>query len=64
MTAPCFFPQGAKTPPSAGDPVQCQCPVFRGPYQVGQDDQMCKIPPSDGMTYVWSASYTVPRRDK
>jgi len=64
MTAPCFFPSGATIPPSDGDPVQCQCPVFSGPYQVGQDGQTCKIPPSDGTIYVWSASYTVPRRDK
>lgn len=59
MTAPCFLPPGAPTPPSDGDPVQCQCPVFHGPYQVGQDDQMCTILPN-----VWSAAYRVPRRDQ
>ena len=58
MTAPCFLPPGAKTPPSDGDPIQCHCPVFHGPYQVGQDDQVCSILPN-----VWSAAYRVPRRD-
>ena len=64
MTAPCFFPPGAKQPASDGDPIQCQCPVVSGPYQVGQDDQACKIPPADGSIYVWSASYTVTRGDQ
>lgn len=59
MTAPCFFPPGAKNPPSDGDPIQCQCPTFRGPYQVGQPEQVCRIPPSDGKVYVWSASDTI-----
>ena len=64
MTAPCFFPASAKLPPSDGDPIQCQCPTFTGPYQIGQrdlgqPDQVCKIPSSDGTTYVWSASHTI-----
>ena len=59
MTAPCFLPPGAKQPPADGDPIQCQCPTFSGPYQVGQDSQMCKITPQDGTIYVWSASYTI-----
>jgi hypothetical protein len=63
MTAPCFFPEGAKQPPSDGDPIQCQCPTFNGVYQVGQPNRACTIPTVPGMggkTYVWSASNTVP----
>lgn len=46
MTAPCT---------RTGDPeiVQCSCPVYDGPYQIGQDDQECT--PPDGE--VWSAAY-------
>lgn len=66
MTAPCTFPVGAKMPPADGDPIQCQCPTFVGPYQVGQfgkPKEICEIPPSGGKVYVWSASYTVPSSD-
>jgi hypothetical protein len=49
MTAPCF-----KT--SQAGIVQCSCPVFNGPYQVGQNDQACTL--SDGLT--WSAAYAPP----
>lgn len=56
MTAPCFFPQGAKQPFSDGEQIQCHCPTFKGPYQVGQFKQQCDIPSSDGKTYVWSAA--------
>jgi hypothetical protein len=49
MTAPCF-----KT--SQPGIVQCSCPVFNGPYQVGQNDQACTL--SDGLT--WSAAYAPP----
>jgi hypothetical protein len=58
MTAPCFFPQGAAQPPADGDPVQCQCPTYDGPFQVGQSGQECGIPGDGGGSWVWSASYT------
>ncbi|HEV8582654.1 MAG TPA: hypothetical protein VGX68_26605 [Thermoanaerobaculia bacterium] len=56
MTAPCFYPKGAKQPASDGDPIQCECPTFDGPYQVGQFKQQCDIPSSNGTSYVWSAA--------
>lgn len=59
MTAPCFFPEGAKQPPSDGDPIQCECPTFTGKYQVGQFRQQCDIPTSGGKSYVWSAANNV-----
>ena len=46
MTAPCF--KTAQT-----GIVQCSCPVFDGPYQVGQNDQACTL--GDDLT--WSAAY-------
>lgn len=60
MTAPCFFKKGAKMPPSDGDPIQCECPVYNGTYQVGQNGQSCSIASPDTATYVWSGSNTVP----
>jgi hypothetical protein len=64
MTAPCTFPEGAAQPPQDGDPIQCQCPTYKGMFQVGQAGQQCEIPhgtDAQGNTvrYVWSASYTV-----
>jgi hypothetical protein len=57
MTAPCK--RTGKTDPTTGLPlVQCGCPTFTGPYQVGQ-----KIPADQcvlGGNYVWSAAYTPP----
>jgi hypothetical protein len=49
MTAPCF---------KTGNPsiVQCSCPVFDGPYQVGQNNQACTL----GDNLVWSAAYAPP----
>ena len=49
MTAPCF---------KTGNPgiVQCSCPVFNGPYQVGQNNQACTL----GDDLVWSAAYAPP----
>jgi len=46
MTAPCY---------STGKPgiVECSCPVYDGPYQVGQNDQSCTL----GDDLVWSAAY-------
>ena len=46
MTAPCF-----KT--GQAGMVKCSCPVFNGPYQVGQNDQACTL----GDDLVWSAAY-------
>jgi hypothetical protein len=62
MTAPCFFPPGAPQPPQDGDPIQCECPLFTGDFQVGQFNQAknCSIPPSNGKSYVWSAANSVP----
>ena len=54
MTAPCY------RRPGAGDgTVECLCPNFRGPYQVGQD---LPDPASDcdlGPNNVWSAANNV-----
>jgi hypothetical protein len=49
MTAPCF-----KTDKSGI--VQCSCPVFDGPFQIGQNDQACML----GDDLVWSAAYAPP----
>jgi len=49
MTAPCF-------PAAQPGIVQCSCPVFDGPYQVGQNDQACLL----GDDLVWSAAYSPP----
>jgi hypothetical protein len=49
MTAPCF---------ETGNPsiVQCSCPVFDGPFQIGQNGQSCTL----GGDLVWSAAYAPP----
>lgn len=49
MKAPCF-----KT--SQKGIVKCSCPVFDGPYQVGQNEQACML----GDDLVWSAAYAPP----
>jgi hypothetical protein len=49
MTAPCF-------PTAKPGIVQCSCPVFDGPYQVGQNEQVCTL----GDDLVWSAAYAPP----
>ncbi len=57
MTAPCK--RTGKVDPKTGLPlVQCGCPTFTGPYQVGTaiNQDQCVL---DG-TYVWSAAYTPP----
>jgi hypothetical protein len=54
MTAPCV--RTGKTDPTTGLPlVQCGCPTFTGPYQVGQtiNPDQCVL---QG-TYIWSAAY-------
>jgi len=47
MTAPC-------TKTAKPGIVNCSCPVFDGPYQVGQNEQACSL----GDDLVWSAAYT------
>ncbi|MGH7987127.1 MAG: hypothetical protein ACREQX_12685 [Candidatus Binataceae bacterium] len=47
MTAPCYET-------GTNGIAQCSCPVFNGPYQVGQNDQVCSL----GDDLVWSAAYT------
>jgi len=49
MTAPCYnTADTART-----GIVQCSCPIFDGPYQVGLNDQECTL----GGDLVWSAAY-------
>ncbi len=61
MTAGCKLMPGS-TPKAVynGDLVTCDCPLFNGPYQVGQNNVPCTIPsdPTDKKSYVWSAAYT------
>jgi hypothetical protein len=57
MTAPCK--KTGKTDPTTGLPlVQCGCPVYTGPYQVGTQINTNECDP--GGNYVWSAAYTPP----
>ena len=57
MTAPCKRTQ--KIDPTTHLPlVQCGCPVYDGPYQVGQE--ISKTDCHLGGNYIWSAAYTVP----
>jgi hypothetical protein len=54
MTAPCK--RTGEIDPATGLPlVQCACPTFNGPYQVGQDvsQDQCIL----GNNNVWSAAY-------
>ena len=54
MTAPCK--RTGKIDPKTGLPlVQCGCPIFMGPYQVGTaiDQDQCVL----AGNYVWSAAY-------
>ena len=48
MTAPC-------TTTDVAGVVECQCPVYDGPFQIGQSDKadMCEL----GSDLVWSAAY-------
>jgi hypothetical protein len=55
MTAPCK--KTGKTDPNTGLPlVQCGCPTFTGPYQVGTkvSQDQCVL----GGNYLWSAAYS------
>lgn len=57
MTAPCK--RTGKTDPNTGLPlVQCGCPTFTGPYQVGTkiSTDQCVL----GGNYIWSAAYQPP----
>jgi hypothetical protein len=56
MTVPCK--RTGKTDPKTGLPlVQCGCPTFTGPYQIGTATDQCVL----GGNYVWSAAYNPPR---
>lgn len=57
MTAPCKRTQN-KDPKTGLPLVQCGCPVYTGPYQVGVKTDQCAL---DG-NYVWSAAYRPPGR--
>jgi len=55
MTAPCK--RTGKIDPKIRLPlVQCGCPVYTGPYQVGTTTDHCVLESN----YVWSAAYTPP----
>lgn len=49
MTAPCH----TTTDEDGNTTAICECPLFEGPYQVGQDDVDCDL----GQGLVWSAAY-------
>jgi len=53
MTAPCKR-TGERDLKTNLPLVQCACPTFDGPYQVGQDLQACVLEPPN---FVWSAAY-------
>jgi len=59
MTAPCKR-TGKKDPATGLALVQCGCPVYNGPYQVGTEisANQCEL----NGNYVWSAAYTPPPR--
>jgi hypothetical protein len=59
MTAPCK--QTGKTDPNTGLPlIQCGCPTYTGPYQVGTkiSQDQCVL----GGTSIWSAAYQPPKQ--
>lgn len=61
MTAPCR--RTGKTDSNTGLPlVQCGCPTFTGPYQVGTeiDQDQCVL----GGNYIWSAAYNPNLEDR
>ena len=59
MTAGCRFPDGHG--PSKDGTVECECPVAKGRYQIGQvgANIACQLPPSGDKHYLWSAARTV-----
>jgi hypothetical protein len=57
MTASCTFERDAKGKPTGF--ATCRCPIYSGPYQVGQAGVSCDA----GSGNVWSAAYTPPSTD-
>ncbi len=58
MTAPCVDTGKVS---STGQPVvECKCPIYTGPYQVGEANAPCQLDKG----YVWSAGYAVPKPAK
>jgi len=62
MTAPCEL-TGEKDK-NGNELVNCKCPIYNGPYQIGQANQSCDAnktaagtPSKRGKTNVWSAAY-------
>lgn len=51
MTAPCFDPTSAGTDANT-TMIECQCPTFNGPFQVGMDNLSC-----DNSPMIYSAAY-------
>ncbi len=60
MTAPCKYPNGA-TSGANGSIVHCACPLWTGPYEVGQQmpTSDCQIPAGPTYLYAWSAAHSV-----
>lgn len=50
MTAPCAGPTMRN--PDGTVTIRCDCPIYDGPFQIGQSGQSCDIAP-----LAWSASY-------
>ncbi len=50
MTAPCFNPTSAGTDDTTM--IECQCPTYNGPFQVGMDNLSC-----DEAPMIYSAAY-------
>lgn len=49
MTAPCYGGEHNGL-------ITCQCPTYKGPFQVGENNQQCTL----GDELVWSAAYAPP----
>ena len=59
MTAPCKRIPGEYFPNSPWPLVQCTCPTYQGPFQVGREiteEDPCDLPDKDKT--VWSAAYS------
>jgi hypothetical protein len=63
MTAPCELT--GKKDKNGNELVNCKCPIYKGPYQIGQANQSCDAnqtpagtPSRKGKTNVWSAAYS------
>ncbi len=62
MTAPCK--KTGQRDANGNELVSCECPVYRGPYQIGQANQNCdaNVQANGSKTkgnaqYIWSAAY-------